>query len=687
MSFQHLELSRHYDSDSADGLLDVYQTVVKESRRYDRLTGFFSSSIYAAVEFLLSDSWRQPEKSLRIVCSPQLSHRDIEAISAGYALRDVSEASIITAIDEMWLRSDESNLGVRVLATLIANGQLEIRIATPRSGRGMYHSKIGLCEDFEGNWLYFHGSANESFQGLALNWETLDFKFGWGSDDDLRDIEHWKKRFDDAWSNNLVRFDVAPFPQIGKDKLSQYALDEPQQVADELSRFLGRTKPKHRTAQTGLPPLFRHQEEVLESWKENGYRGIVDHVTGAGKTITALTAIRDHCAAGLPALVLVPRDGLQAQWIQEIELNLGSSVSILAVGGSLGAGGRWIPELPRHTAPDTSLGGRITVAVLKSGAGSDFIRKMRTGSHLLVVADEVHNMGSPTGQRVLDALEKTHKRLGLSATYQRANDEAGTTAIEQFFGPVLPPRFGIKEAITAGRLVPYYYDFEVCNLTHDETERFAALTRKIMNLSKRDEPDNVAALKTLLAQRAKVIKGASNKVTLVADVFKKYYSGDDRWLVYCDDKNQLEQVFQVLTAAGYPCAKFYADMIGSKAETLAYLTIPGKVVVAIKCLDEGINIPEVDKALILASSTNPREYIQRRGRVLRKSDNKTKATIIDVLVLDNHGNPALRSEVDRMNSFLDDAMNSAARIKLLGYLSGGLLESALEDFEEEEGEQ
>jgi superfamily II DNA or RNA helicase len=110
------------------------------------------------------------------------------------------------------------------------------------------------------------------------------------------------------------------------------------------------------------------------------------------------------------------------------------------------------------------------------------------------------------------------------------------------------------------------------------------------------------------------------------------------------------------------------------------------VVIAIKCLDEGINIPEVDKALILASSTNPREYIQRRGRVLRKSKNKTKATIIDVLVLDDQGHPVLKSEVERMQSFMDDAMNEAARIKLIGFLSGGMLESVIEDFEEEEEE-
>jgi superfamily II DNA or RNA helicase len=365
---------------------------------------------------------------------------------------------------------------------------------------------------------------------------------------------------------------------------------------------------------------------------------------------------------------------------------LGNTVSVLPVGGSLGGGGRWVADLSRHTAPDKSLGGRITVAVIKSGSGQDFIRKIRSGPHLLVVADEVHNMGTSTGRRVIGALQKTEKRLGLSATYRRANDEEGTTAIEEFFGDVLPPVFGIKEAIKENRLVPYYYDFEVCNLTDKESERFEALSKKIMNLRNRDDGESSAALKVLLSQRARVIKGAAGKVLVAKEVFKKFYSDDDRWLVYCDDKNQLEQVYEILTNSGYPCAKFYADMAGSKTDTLDYLTLPGRVVIAIKCLDEGINIPEVDKALILASSTNPREYIQRRGRVLRKSKNKTKATIIDVLVLDDQGHPVLKSEVERMQSFMDDAMNEAARIKLIGFLSGGMLESVIEDFEEEEEE-
>jgi superfamily II DNA or RNA helicase len=688
MSFKELELGRHYDSDSIDGLLDIYKAIIKECRTYDRFTGYFSSSIYGAVEFLLGESWRQPEKVLRMICSPELSARDVEAISAGYSLREASEDSILRCIDELWLETSDSNLGVRALASLIANGQLEIKIATPKSGQRLFHSKIGLFEDVDGNWLYFHGGANESYQGLALNWDTLDLKFSWGSDDDVNDIDHWKKRFEDAWGDKLTRFDVVPFPEVAKEKLSQYTKEEPSEVADELSRFFNRLKPKGQVEKRGLPKLFEYQSDVLKAWEDNSFRGIIDHVTGAGKTITALTAIRDHCAQGLPALVLVPRDGLQSQWISEIDQYMAGSVSVLAVGGSLGGGAsNWSKDLPRFTSPDKALGGRVIVAVVRSASGQEFQRRIRTGGHLLVVADEVHNMGSPTARTIMTSLESTKKRLGLSATYKRSNDEVGTTAIEEFFGNVLQPPFGIRDAIREGRLVPYYYDFEVCNLNEDEIKKFKSLTQRIMGLSGKEDDSSKSSLTQLLSQRAKVIKSAGEKVEVARRVFERHYTDTDRWLVYCDDKNQLEAVFDTLSSAGYPCAKYYADMSGSKSETLDYLSIPGKVVISIKCLDEGINIPEVDKALILASSTNPREYIQRRGRVLRKSKNKTTATIIDVLVLDDNDSPVLRSEIDRMSSFIDDSVNDAPRLKLVKYMSGQLLQSYAEDFEELEEEE
>lgn len=684
-SFRDIGLQRHYDSDSDGGLLQTYERLVGLSERYDRFTGYFSSSIYAAVELMLGDAWRQPGKKMRMICSPQLSREDVEAIETGYSLREASSSSLLETLDELWLRSEEANLGVQALAALVALGQLDIKIAIPTRGQGMYHSKMGLCGDSQGNWVYFHGSANETFQGFALNWETLDLKFSWGSEDDRSDIEHWQQRFEDAWNNRLDRFDVVEFPEVAKQRLIQYHQDEPEAIAEELKRILKRNGRRIEPSPKGLPPLFDYQENVLKNWRENSFQGIIDHVTGAGKTITALSAIKEHCAQGLPSLILVPRDGLQKQWIAEIGQYLGASVSVLPVGGALGAGARtWSRDLPRFTSPDRGLGGRIVVAVVKTATGEEFRKKIRVGGHLLVVADEVHNMGAPNARTVLDLLRPCTSRLGLSATYQRANDDIGTKSIEEFFGDVLRPGFSISDAISRDRLVPYYYDFEICHLSDDEDHLFSSLTQRINSLREKQDEQSQTILKTLLSRRARVVKSAVDKVSVATQVFSKHYSPADRWLVYCDNLVQLDAVYEALSTAGFPCAKYFAEMSGDKEETLEYLALPGRVVISIKCLDEGINIPEVDKALILASSTNPREYIQRRGRVLRKSKGKTRATIIDVLVLDANGTPALRSEVDRMKSFISDSLNKSPQLKLASFLTGEGLISFVDDFEEEE---
>lgn len=688
MSFIDLHLDRHYDSDPENGLLDLYQKIIRESTRYDRLTGFFSSSIYAAVECIQGESWRHPDKRIRVVCSPALSDQDIDAIRTGYSMRDTTQRSVLEDIERLASHSDETSLGLRALSSLVANGQLEIKIATPKSGHGMYHSKIGLCEDSQRNRLYFHGSANESFQGFALNWETLDIKCSWENEVDNLDIDHWQMRFEDAWGNRLERYEVFPFPEVAFEALSRFAVEDMSEVAADLRKYVSSSSKKEHQTKL-IPPLMKHQESVIESWRQAGYRGIVDHVTGAGKTILALQIIEEHCSRDHPALILVPREGLQVQWIDEIDKYLGEKVSVLAVGGELGGGSsRWAAELPRFTSPDTSLGGRVVVAVVRSASGEEFAKRIRAGEHLLVIADEVHNLGSRSARRIFDVLSPCKRRLGMSATYERANDPEGTTLIEKYFGAVLSPRFNIRDAIDAGRLVPYNYDFEVCTLTDLEAQEFERVSEQIRKINHNEDDEATSlALTRLLAKRAHIVKSASAKVELAVKVFRDHYTADDRWLVYCDDSKQLEDVYSALTAAGFPAAKYFFAMAGSKTATLDYLAQPGKIVVAIKCLDEGINIPEVDSALILASSTNPREYIQRRGRVLRRSGTKLRATIIDVLVLNQDRQPALNSEVRRMKTFIEDSLNDAPLLKLMAYLSGRPLRDSIEDFEDEGEDQ
>jgi superfamily II DNA or RNA helicase len=173
-------------------------------------------------------------------------------------------------------------------------------------------------------------------------------------------------------------------------------------------------------------------------------------------------------------------------------------------------------------------------------------------------------------------------------------------------------------------------------------------------------------LQLLIFKRAKIVKQAEDKIRVARKVLKENYHNGDRWLVYCDDTNQVISIENAIKDLGFPIMRYFDAMAGDKEETLNRFSTQGGILLAIKCLDEGIDIPAATHALILASSQNPREYIQRRGRVLRsnKESGKYKAEIFDVLTLDDDDIPVMVNELLRMESFAEDADNPMVKIAL-----------------------
>ena len=375
---------------------------------------------------------------------------------------------------------------------------------------------------------------------------------------------------------------------------------------------------------------MKHQTETLANWEDATYRGIVQHATGAGKTITGLEAISRWIRDDQPAVVLVPSDLLVSQWIGEIQNYITDfDYQLLVVGGSQGARG-WETDLPDFTRQATYFGPRIVVATMQSAATSKFTSGVIQGKHLLLVADEVHRIGS-TGHRQIMTID-AGGRLALSATPMRYGDPEGTDAIFGYFGDVVEPKFGIPEAIRAGRLVPYDYRIVEVALTGDEQERWDWLTEKIRKayVSLPEEEGikvSSPAYRGLLIRRARILKQARSKVSAGLHIVASHYRSGERWLVYCDDSNQLVEVLNALRDEGLPAFEYWSGSDSSLPETLDFIAHTGGIVVAIRCLDEGVDLPALDHALILASSSNPREFIQRRGRVLRRFPGKFRAVI------------------------------------------------------------
>jgi superfamily II DNA or RNA helicase len=438
--------------------------------------------------------------------------------------------------------------------------------------------------------------------------------------------------------------------------------------------------------------LFDHQEEALACWRSRGNRGVLKHATGSGKTLTALNAIRGWLVDGKAALVLVPSTLLLKQWQVEAGIELNSLDPSILLAGDGNEAWRRDALLRLHTQADGDP--RLVIATMQTASIPEFQRQVADGPHLLVVADEVHRTGASKARACLPPT--AGGRLGLSATPERAGDPDGTATIFKYFGDILEPVFTLADAIEAKRLTPYVYYPQRVELTVEESEEWAALTKRIkrtfaQNATAIQSGESHQGLELMLINRARIAKQAANKTAIATDIVAADFARGQHWLVYCDDQIQLGGIRTALLERGVDALEYHSAMAGDRNATLDRYRAQGGVLVSIRCLDEGVDIPEITHAVIVASSRNPREFIQRRGRVLRLSPGKAEAVIYDLLVLpsttdgERDLDGLVLGELARAERFARDARNtvSASKVKRwcieLGIDPDDLAESGLED--------
>jgi len=651
-----LDLQPDYRS-GRDALLDdFYVPCLQESVLYDRAVGFFSSTLFHVVALAYSDFVRRGGR-LRLVCSPALKPEDFDAMKEADQIGRYAQATVRAELQEL-LNRPEAVPATRLLATLIANDIAEVRIAFADNPSGIFHDKLGVFEDTDGRRVSFVGSANETWRAWGLNHESFEVFCSWRNESELYRTRNHVDAFRRLWRGNEMGVRVEPLEHVTREQILSIADDNLDHAIDvarvlPLRRALG----PRRT-------LMEHQSLVLEDWEAHEHHGIVNFATGAGKTLTAIEAVKRWTDAGGVAVVLVPGRDLHAQWTREIDTDLPGCQLLLAGAGSDKAA--WQRLLPIFTAPGNSgFNRRIVLVTNATFASDDFQRRLRTGGHLLVVADEMHRAGSA---RSLRALEETQcgATLGLSATCRRQFDQEGTDRLLEFFGPVLRPVIGLAEATIIGLLVPYDYRLHELCPDDDELEQYNSLTNQIRRLVGQRESvgDADSYLQMLLIRRARILKQARGKVPLAAQILRDEYRPGDRWLVYCDDIAQLNALVRECMHSGLPTLEFHSEMVSERDEVLRSLREYGGIVIAIRCLDEGVDIPVTDHALIVASSTVEREYVQRRGRVLRRSPDKLSAEVHDLFLVDPQGGALTRSEALRALEFVRLARNSAARERL-----------------------
>ncbi|MEU7171463.1 MULTISPECIES: DEAD/DEAH box helicase family protein [Micromonospora] len=669
------EYAPSYDKSVDNIAEEFYLPCMRAALRYDRISGYFSSAIFSIAWPALKEFVKAGGR-MRLICSPVFSSTDVGALRQGYqALTDAELSAALIAELRVLLDAERSRKPAQVLAGLIAAGVVDVRLAilTAAAGPGdrrLFHDKVGLFTDTVGDAVGFRGSMNETYLGLSPdgNLESIDVFPSWSGGRDAQRVSDAQHRFDALWRNEIDAVDVRRVPDSAAQVIRDAGPADWEVLVDEV---LAEAAVRHLTPDNARP-LRDHQVQALATWELHHRRGLLEHATGSGKTYTAVQAVRTVLGEGGIALVLVPSALLLQQWHRELKQHLADlAPQILLVGAGNDA---WRSEelLRLWSAPSSARPApRIIVAMIPTAATDAFLTRMTPNDRLLVVADEAHRLGSPSAQRLFEL--SAPWRLGLSATPVRAGDPDGTALLMNYFGGILPPPYTLLDAIRDRVLTPYNYVPHEVELEPAEQAGYDDLSRKLRREAGRrgdalDDLNSNERLRMLAIARARILKRAAGKVPLAVRVLSEHYQPGQRWLVYCDGLTQLRQVRQALATVGLESLEYHTAMAGDRQATLAEMDINGGILVSVRCLDEGVDLPSVSHALILASSRNPREFIQRRGRILRRYPGKTLAFLHDAIVVPAPdadrpavgGDRLLAGELHRVLEFAHGAANPHA---------------------------
>lgn len=627
---------------------EFFMPCMRNSVLYKRISGYFGSTVYL-ISWSALKEFIQNGGKMRILCSPYLTDDDAAAIRDGVKAKtdNVLYKAFQNEFNSL-LSQEGLSSATKLLACMIANGVLEIRLVIARDGHKndpnlerLYHDKAGVFKDSEGNTVSFRGSINETFKGLSDNGniESADVFQSWDGGKDAQRAKDIEDGFDLVWSGGYDVLEIHELPEEAskfiKDKASDYHWDE---LMDEVEVIVNKAEKWKPNKTNDIIKLKDHQVEALESWEENGYHAVYEGCTGCGKTVIAISAIRHELDRGKKVLVLVPSKELLSNWNNEIRRILSDEdVSVFLCGDG---NNTWKDNgnLAMWTSPN-STSKNVVIAIMNTAAKDEFVRSVNGGDHLFVVADEVHRMGSPSHRKTM--VIKNGSTFGLSATPKRYGDPEGTQAIIEYFGALLKPPYTLKRALDEKVLTPYFYYPKTVELTPDEQEEWDELTKQIQkryaasNSGEKTDKSDDPFLQLMMIKRARILKKASNKVDVAISILRENYKSGQKWLVYCEDKTQLDQVLSRIREEDIDAFAYYADMPGDRQNALNYFAVNGGVIVSIKCLDEGVDIPSTTHAIILASSKNPREFIQRRGRILRRAEGKNLSFLYDAIVVPN----------------------------------------------------
>ncbi len=711
---QFLDIKVHYSTDSDKGLKsdlieDFFIPCLKNSVKYDRISAFYSSYVliylFKGIKEFVANGGKMrlllgciPSREFEVVNDiERKKYYEEDFIERLLNDDEISEKVLKKSVIQLfaWLL-DKGYLEIKLGFIVNDHGELEsekeIKIAL---NHGMLHDKQGIFTDKDGNKIGFIGSLNETPKGFFEHSDSITIFKSWKIYQDEQDNEHLKAIIDEFnrfWNNRGNRLRVFRLPDESLKRITNNAPNDfPEEDYKIINAFYRKTERKIPIEK--LEPLkgeiqedfcvdpnfpFRNiiwyepQKLGYEKWIENQKRGILAIATGVGKTLIAIRAIyeffKEEVLNKKMVIIVVP-DNLALQWKDELKSfifdKLGNNFAHLSFLISIKTGMAVKSKLILLKKVLKTYKKNIIIAYYNTFIKKiiPLINSLDVNREILLVADEVHEMGTKLR---MDKFRIFHPdfRLGLSATPIRQFDIEGTEFIESYFSGTIY-RYTISEAIDDGYLCPYNYYPLFYELTDEELSYYIAISKKIFAKEKELNETGDKILSKLLKKekelltinRKRIIKKAENKLPLLRDILINLQKSGDIYysLIYVEDESQLIPVISILEdlSIRYEVIVQDVDPIERQEIIKRFENKQTQVILAEKILDQGVNIRVLRTGIFLSSTVNERQYIQRRGRLLRKFPGKEVAHIYDFISIEK----SVLGELRRAKIFYEDCNN------------------------------
>lgn len=702
---------RDYKTGSENEPLQFYLEGLANSNEFQLLLGYFSS---AAINLLSVGfaTFISKGGKMKMVINHLLSEKDKEAISKVEEKPNEIKVFDLTDVVSLGTVLDEYDTHFfECLAYLISEKRIEIKIIKPKNGKGIAHYKSGIFSDGQ-DAVGYQASCNFTYYGLSENIEQLEAFLSWENGRSNKFIKKQQNLISNYF--NEVDEDVEYIPvsnievvlkdRFGKKDINELLVQEEQLIKKKQSLISNLKLKKTITKLFSEIEIIRrtprfpkggkprpYQIKAYENWVANNYKGLFAMATGTGKTITSLNCLlNEYQKKGIyRAVITVPTTALVDQWKKECaNFNFKNIITVSSKEN-------WDKNLSFfNTASkliDTSYIVIVTYATLPRSKFQSYFAQLPNDT--ILIADETHNLGS---KGLLKLLPNIHleKRIGLSATPHRKFDEIGNKTIQEFFNDQPPYIFSysMEDALKIGWLCNYTYYPHIVKLTDSEMEKYKMLSLQLLRMCLFDKETgkfrSTPEIEMKLLERKRIIHKAANKLEVFKSILRSEFEKRMNLkytLIYVPEgieANYEEKDYSTETEDEIELIELYTKAVRDTDDSIMVSRFTSKsdkreetlmkyeegkthVLTSMKCLDEGVDVPRSELAIFCASTGNPRQFIQRRGRVLRLHKDKIHATIHDLVVVPEVSDEStfemekglVKKELERVVDFANLAMN------------------------------